>query len=216
MQTETFKPLSKFKIVCDLETSGNCPINNGVIAACILIINEDDEVIDKFVRYVCPPNLTRRNWSIDAQGAHGITFEQVQTFMSNEQFCYELLMFLAKYKDENNFPLPFICHASPGGWFENGEWKIIKWFDYNFLMWAFKKAKFENGQEMVWSLFKVINSNNLISTVAMGRTAGYEKNKLKEWGPRLGINMKNHHDAEFDTWVCLEVYKYLKNQDRMI
>jgi len=207
---------SKFKVVCDLETSGSCPINNGVIAACFLIIDENDNVVDKFVRYVCPPNLTRRHWSLEAQGVHGITFEQAQTFMPNEQFCYELLCFLAKYKNENGFPVPFICHVNPHGWQKMGEWIIVKWFDYNFLMWCFQKAKFADGSEMVWTMYKVIDSSNLISTVEMGRKAGYKGNKLSVWMERLGIKNDNHHDAEFDTWVCLETYKYLKNKNRML
>lgn len=202
---------NEFKIVIDVETSGNCPIKNGVIAACVLIIDKNDNVIDQFVRFVCPPDLTRATWSEEAQGIHGITFEQVQTFISNDQFCYELLMFLKPYKREDNFPIPFICHANPHGWYDKlkHEWIIIKWFDYNFLEWAFRKAKFQDGTEMVWSMFKVCSSKNLISTVKMGRDAKYKKNGLKVWAERLGIDLK-HHDATSDTYACLATYIFLK------
>ena len=135
--------------------------------------------------------------------------------MPNDQFCHELLCFLAKYKDENDFPIPFICHASKNGWQKFGEWIIVRWFDYNFLMWCFKKAKFANGQEMVWTMYKVFSSKNLISTVEMGRKAGHKGNKLNQWAERLGFDLK-HHDATSDTYCCLETYKYLKNENRMI
>lgn len=204
-------PVSKprFKIVCDVETSGSCPIRNGVISACFLIIDENNNVIDEFVRNVCPPDLSKKWWSNEAQGIHGITFEQVQSYMPNDQFCYELLIFLGKYKGES--ALDFICHASPSGWFDGvtKEWIIINWFDYNFILWCFLKAKFSNGREMVWSMYKVISPNRLISTVKMAREAGSKKNKLNIWAERLNFDLK-HHDPTSDTYCCLAVYKYLR------
>ena len=224
-----------------METSGNCPINNGVIAACILVIDENDNVVDEFVRYVCPPDLTRRNWSEEARiEAHKIEFETVKTFMPNDQFCYELLCFLAKYK--SFFPLQFICHSSPTGFYKRdkitgktlGSYTMIPWFDYNFLEWCFRKATFKNGTSMVYSFFKILKYNevcieieegkkdkndtvfellnrdsSLISTIHMARFLKYKGNRANEWATRLGFDLK-HHDAKSDTYLCLEVYKYLK------
>jgi len=199
----------RFKIVCDVETSGSCPIRNGVISACFLIIDEHGNVIDEFIRNVCPPDLTRKTWSLEAQGVHGIPFEVVQTYMPNDQFCYELLCFLGKYKAET--ALDFICHASPGGWFDKvkGDWIIVKWFDYNFIEWSFRKAKFQNGREMVWTMFRVMDSRYLISTVQMGRDTGHKKNKLNLWAERLNFPLA-HHDPTSDTYCCLAVYNYLR------
>lgn len=199
----------RFKVIGDVETSGGCPIRNGVISACLLVIDENCNVIDEFVRRVCPPDLTRKWWDLEAQGIHGMTFEQVQSFMPNDQFCYELLCFLGKYRGESAFD--FICHANPSGWFDHKtkDWKIIRWFDYFFLEWCFRKAKFNNGQEMVWSMYKVLSSSYLISTVKMGKDAGYQKNNLKVWSERLNFPLK-HHDPTSDTYCALEIYKHLR------
>ena len=82
--------------------------------------------------------------------------------------------------------------------------------------WAFRKAKFSNGSEMVWSLYKVLSPRQLESTVEMGRAAGFKKNKLSDWASRIGFNL-NHHDDRSDTYCAYEVYKHLKarngNQD---
>jgi hypothetical protein len=202
----------RFKIFCDVETSGSCPIKNGVISACILIVDHNCNVIDEFTRFVRPPDLNRSLWSIEAQGVHGITLDQVKTFMSNDQFCYELLCFLGKYKDI--FPFDFVCHASPKGWFDfyTKKWKIIKWFDYFFLEWCFRKSSFANKSSMVYSFWKTVNTEKLISTVQMARDAGYKGNKLSEWADRLNLKL-NHHNASSDTYACLEVYKFLNKNN---
>jgi len=204
----------RFKVVIDVETSGGCPIRNGVISACVLIVDEHCNVIDEFVRNVCPPDLTAKWWDLEAQGIHGITFEQVQGFISNEQFCYELLCFLGKYKSD--LPFDLICHANPSGWWdrEKNDWKIIKWFDYFFLEWCFRKAKFLNGDEMVWTMFKVLSPTQLISTVQMGKEAGHRSNNLKVWSERLGFNLQ-HHDPTSDAYCCLAIYRHLKGNNEL-
>lgn len=234
--------LSSLGVVCDLETSGKCPVSNGVISITLLVINKQLQIIDKAKWRVCPPDLSPNTWSLKAQEKHGFTIAEVMQFMPNDQFCYELLCFLGKYKE--HFPLNFICHASPNGMPNQdpitrkvlGGWEIIPWFDYFFLENCYRKAKFENGSEMVWTFNKVFNisgyaievatsednghyeiihKNNrtpLISTVQMGRKAGYKKNRLDLWAERIGFNLK-HHDDESDTYCALEVYKYLLNQN---
>ena len=195
-----------FKIVCDLETSGSCPIRNGVISACILIVNEKDEVVGEFIRDVRPPDFNKKLWSLDAQKVHGITFEQAAKFMPNDHFCFELLNFLKPFFSGSS--LSFICHASPRG-FRKGAFEMVNWFDHTFLEWCFRKAKFNNGSSMIWTMYKVIKHDNLISTIKMGRDAGYKGNRLDQWAERIGFNLK-HHEATSDTYCCLEVYKYLK------
>lgn len=226
-----------FKVVTDVETSGNCPINNGVISACFLVLDKNDEVIDKKTWYVRPPELSPRTWSKEAEAVHKIPYEKVLTFMPNDQFCYELLCFLGKY--QINFPMYFICHASNTGILNKdpvtkqvlGGYAMVPWFDWNFLEWAFRKAFFEDGRSMVHSFWKVfqhnevcieicegkedktkvemINHGGLISTIVMGRKLGYKGNRLPDWAIRLGFGL-NHHDAESDTYGAYYVYKYLK------
>jgi len=206
-----------FNFICDLKTSGSDPMRNGIIEFCLLVTDPNLNVIDQFYRRVCPPDLSPSTWDWGAFNVHGIPYEAVQGFMPNEQFCYELLCFLAKYKNENNQPQPFICHCSRNGkrkLNQNGKsaggWDIIPWFDFFFLEWAMRKHKFADGSHFHYSLWKVINEKNLISTVEMGRAAGHRKNNLKAWAERIGFNLQ-HHEALSDTCCCLEVYKHLKS-----
>lgn len=198
----------RFSFFCDLETSGSCPIKNGVISASILVTDSKLNVIDVFSSKVRPPNLNPDTWSLEAEGIHGQSIGDVKNYISNDQFCYNLLCFLSKYKRPDDFPQPFIFHASRRGWKMPYGWKIWPYFDYHFLEWCFRKAKFENGQEMVWSFYKLFSPNKLFSTVEMGRAAGYKKNNLKSWAERIGFELK-HHDDLSDVYCCLEVFKYL-------
>jgi DNA polymerase III epsilon subunit-like protein len=210
----------EYYFVCDLETSGSDPIRNGIISFTLLVCNRELNIIDKFSRKVCPPDLSPMNWSLEAEKVHGYSIGEVKNHMPNDQFCYELLLFLGKYKHPSNWPRPFICHASPNGMLRfhpvtrkpMGGYEIQPWFDYAFLSWAFRKAKFHDGIEMIWSLNKVINQNNLISTVQMGRNAGHKKNNLKAWAERLNFNL-NHHDDESDALCALEIYKHLSKNN---
>jgi hypothetical protein len=228
-----------FKVVCDLETSGNCPINNGVISACFFVLNESDEIVNKKTWYVRPPNLSPKFWSEEARiKAHKIPYETVLGFMQNDQFCYELLCFLGQYQE--HFPLAFICHASNTG-MPNldpitkkslGGYAMVPWFDWNFLEWCFRKAFFQNGEPMVntfWKIFKhneiciemeegkedktklkLLNGGTaLISTIVMARELGFKPNKLSDWSQRLGFQL-NHHEVESDTNGAYITYKYLK------
>ena len=204
-----------FSLVYDLETSGNCPIRNGVISFAIIVVDDKLQEVARRIWYVRPPDLSKKTWSLGAQGVHGISYEQVSTFMPNDQFVYELLCFLAPYKDPNNVPLYSIFHASAKGAPElnarkkpTGAFMITPWMDYNFLNWCARKARFDNGQEMVWSLYKIIAPGYLVSTVEMSRKAGYKKNRLSDCAERIGFKL-NHHEAMSDTECCLEYFKFL-------
>ena len=207
-----------FNFFCDLETSGSCPIRNGVISATLLVCDHDLNVVDEFCSNVCPPDLKPATWSLGAEGVHGKSIAEVSNYKPNDQFCYELLCFLAKYKHPGNFPQPFICHASPRGMLNFhpvtrkplGGYQIYPWFDYFFLEWCFRKAKFQNGEDMSWTFWKIFTEKNLISTVQMGRDSKYRKNDLRTWADRIGFKL-NHHDDRSDVYCCLEIYKYLTN-----
>jgi len=212
----------ELSFIVDLETSGNCPIKNGVISFCLIVCNKYLTPIDEFFSYVRPPDLSPLTWSIETEKYHKKSIAEVMTYKPNDQFCYELLCFLAKYKNPSNWPMPFICHASPNGMPKlnkfgrpDGSFEIHPWFDYYFLEWCFRKARFQNSEEMVWAFWKVFNSSNLISTVQMGRETGHKTNKLSDWAARVEFKL-NHHDPRSDAYCCLKVYDHLrkiKNND---
>jgi len=209
----------KHYFIVDIETSGRCPIKNGIISFSLGVTDLNLNLIDVFQRRVRPPFLSFNTWSKEAEGVHGISFDKVLNFTPNDQFCYELLCFLSKYKHPDNFPQPFVCHASPNGkprFGKNGKpdggYEIHPWFDYYFLEWAMRKARFENGQEMVWSFYKIFNGKIRYSTVEMGRKAGYTSNKLNTWAERLNFDLK-HHDDLSDMLCALEIFKLLHNKN---
>lgn len=205
--------LDDFLFFCDLETTGGCPIKNGICEFALVVTDRQLNVVDEFYRRVCPPDFSPQNWSIEAAEKHKFTVNEVRKHMPNEQFCYELLCFLAKYKRPDNKPFPFVCHASPGGWViktKTGtiiEIKIYPWFDWHFLDWAMRKAKFADGRTMNFSLYKIFSFSKLISTVQMGRDLGYKSNNLKAWAKRVGFKL-DHHAAMSDTHACKEIFKY--------
>lgn len=212
---EIIRPHFRNFFFCDLETSGNDPARHGILDFCMIVSDLNLNPIDVFQRRVRPPFLSRRFWSKEAEAVHGISFEQAERGMPNEQFCYELLCFLAKYKHENNWPQPFVCHASPNGkpafgmnGKPNGSYEIWPWFDWHFLQWSMRYARFSNGQEMIWSLNKIFGEHERFSTIKIAREMGFKGNRLSEWAKRINFNL-NHHDATSDTLCCLEVFKYL-------
>lgn len=195
---------SNFLFFNDIENSGPCPINNGIIDFCMYVTDLNHEVVDTFRYKVRPPHLNEYNWSKNAEKYHKISYDEVLTYPSNREFCYEFLLWIKKYKDEYNFPLPFVCHASPSRFWskEDQDW-VMPWLDYYFLQWAMAKEGWE------YSLFKVFNHSNLISTVKMAREMGFGNNRLDEWAKRLGIRNFGHHDCEQDTIATIELHKYL-------
>lgn len=207
--------MEKLTFVCDLETSGACPIRNGVISTTILACDSELNIIDEFSMKSRPPDLSPKAWSTKAEEIHKIPIYEVANYPSNDLFCYSLLIWLSKYKKD--FTHNFVCHASASGWYNKKEdEQVWSWIDWNFLEHAFRKARFEDGSQMVWSLFKIFNPfYSLISTIEMGRSAGFGKNSLSEWAKRVGFSL-NHHDARSDALCCLEVYKYLSKKNEGI
>lgn len=212
----------------DVETSGSDPDKNGVICCASLVTDNGLNIIDSFERLVKPPMLSKYTWSTEAEGIHKIPFEKVYyEGISNEQFCYEFLCFLAKYKPATGY-LPFICHASKHGMRklsplvldektgkplkrkDLGGYDIWPKFDFFFLERCMRKANFQDNTEMVFAFWKLFHPDeSFISTVMMGREAGYQKNRLPEWAERLKFVL-DHHNAMSDTLCCLEVFKKLR------
>jgi len=211
-----------FNFFYDVETSGNDPIRNGIIAFSLIVTDENNIALDRFNMKVCPPDLLPTTWSHGAESVHQISYETVKNqHVPNNKFCFELLCFMKKFLSNNIHTS--IMHASPRGMPEinprtnkpNGSWRIYPWFDYFFLEWAFRKAMFKDGNSMVYKFWKILGTDKLVSTVQMGRDAGFKKNKLSDWAERIDFKL-NHHDAESDTNCLFQLYIHLeklKNND---
>ena len=189
----------------DVETTGSCPLSNGINQFGLTVVNSDLEIIDTYSANVRPPMLNHKTWSKGAEEIHKITFEETMSFMSNKDFCLELLWFMKKYKHKNNLPLKFVCHASENKFFNAEEKEMVMgWIDYNFLEWAFKKEGFED------SFWKIFSEQNRVSTLTMCNKMGFKKNKLKHWIERLGLDLNNHNALD-DSIATFHLYKYIVN-----
>lgn len=205
----------------DLETSGNDPDRNGVISCAVVVTDFNFNVIDTFCRLVKPPMLSRLTWSTDAEAVHKIPFNKVwYEGTPNDQFCFELLSWLNPYRPIYGH-MPFVCHASKSGKVKlnamkkpMGTYEIWPRFDWHFLERCFRKAEYQDRTQMVYTFWKVFNMDeSFISTVQMGREAGYKKNSLSVWAERIRFPL-NHHDAMSDVLCCLEVFKYITERNR--
>ena len=190
------------KIVCDLETTGLDPIRNDIVEICLLVINKNDKVIDKFLSKVKPALINEITWTEKAQSVHGFTLKEASKFPKRRDVLIQMLHFLNPYRSEKN--LPFICHASPDKFFDEAQsswsWPHI---DYHFLEWAYRK---ENLQYSFW---KVFTCDGIISTISLARKYSGKRfgHKLNVWCEKLNIPL-DHHSAESDALACLELYKY--------
>lgn len=197
-----------YKFIVDLEFTGLDPITNDVIEMAVIVVNEENEVVDKFHSNMAPEIINEKTWDIKAQEIHAITPSEARRFPNRRDVAISFLHFLVPYKDEKNFPREFICHALPDKFFDK---KTKKWswpyIDYFFLEWVFRK------ENLHFSFFKVFSQGKLTSTIKMAREFTGERrgHKLNIWAKRLGIELK-HHEAMSDAMACLEIYKYLSSK----
>ena len=179
--------MSEFKVFMDCETNGFCQTRNDIISLAMIVTDNDLNIKEEFYTESRPE--FNKFYSEKAEEIHGFSKKQMESFKPRKEACVDILKFLKPFKDPKNAALPFIFHA-------NGN------FDYKFLKGMFMK------EELEWSLYKVINGNNLISTLKLARDAGFKKNKLSDWSERIGFDLQ-HHEALSDTRGCYEVYKHL-------
>lgn len=197
------------KFVCDLEFTGLDPVRNDIIEICIIAINDNYEILGEFYRQVRPEIINKITWTEEAQAVHGYTPEQTLNFMPRRQMCIDLLHFLLPFKDPTNYPREFICHALPNKFYDKKRGSMSwPYIDYHFLEWAFRK------EDLHWSFWKVFSQEKLTSTIQLARdfSGEYRGHKLDKWAETIGFKL-DHHKAQSDTYACLALYKYFKEQN---
>lgn len=187
------------------------------------------EIIDKFHSYVRPSQINHVTWSKAAEEIHGISPEKAENFPQRILVAHDFLSFCKPYKDENNFPQLFVCHAlRQGFWNEEKNEKQWGMFDYHFMEWFFRKL----GDQWHYSWLKVFNQEYCLSTIWLAEQHGYGKdqliidgkpqwtksgkpkregNGLAIWSKKIGFELK-HHEAESDTECCLRIHEYLESR----
>ena len=181
--------------VIDTETTGFSRTNNDVICLSCEIRNFDFELKDEVNLYAKP--RFPKNWSKKAEEIHGITLEKALGFDEPREMAIKFLKFLKPFKHEENVPLLFVSHD-------------LNSFDYLFL------EQFFRWEDIQFSFWKVFNQQYKLSTINLGREAGYRENKLNQWAERLKIDL-DHHEVESDRRACSKVFKYLvENMNDMV
>lgn len=177
--------------ITDTETTGFSKINNDLIVISAEIRDFNYDLKDEITLYAAPKNKER--WNKHAEKVHGFSYEEARLFPNPRKTSIELLHFLKPFKHKRNLPLLFISHDNNA-------------FDFNFIEWLYR---WENLQYSYW---KVFNRDYRLSTVKMGKEAGYEQNKLNIWAERIGFDL-DHHEAGSDRRGCSKVFKYLIEQN---
>ena len=184
---EVFDKKYKYRIYCDIESTGFDPIRNDLVSIALIVANREMVKVGEFYETAKPD--FNKFYSEEAEEIHGFGMAQLMSFQNPRVLCLNLLKFLKPYKDQFNFPQLFVSHS-------------LRSFDYKFMQWLFMKQDLQN------SLWKVLRPDFQRSTILEGRAAGYSDNKLNVWADRLGIEL-DHHDAASDTNCCYEVDKFL-------
>ena len=65
---------SKYKIFCDVETSGLSPIKGDVIVSSLIITSLDLKILDRKTFYIKP--LSEIGWDLGAEKIHGISYKK--------------------------------------------------------------------------------------------------------------------------------------------
>ena len=176
-----------------METTGTDWLRNDVISWSGIVTDKNLDIKDRLTVTCRPESID--NWSNQAQEVHGISYFEARTFQDPRKSCIDILNFLKPFKHENNIPMLFVDHS------------LFK-FDLMFTHGLFIK------QNLQFSMYKVIQNlpSSYEGTIQLGRKAGYKKNGLALWADRLDKKL-DHHNSESDALMCLEVYRYLNNNE---
>jgi DNA polymerase III epsilon subunit-like protein len=176
--------ISKY-VFLDLETTGFDPIRNDVTSMGAIITDSSRIVLDELYT-TARPDINKFT-SDEALNISGFSKAQLLLHKPQREACIDLMKFLKPHLEE--FPLMMVSHTSNN-------------FDWRFLDWMFRK------QDLNFKIYKALRHDYQQSTIKMGRSAGYDGNKLNQWAERLSLTF-NHHNALDDARMCLEVHKFL-------
>jgi len=183
----------KYSFVADIESTGFCPIRNDIITLGCYVVDDKLKVIDHIYLKFKPDFFKWMNEDNVATHIHKITLEEMAFHPERRESVIKLMQFMKKYICPSHNTRPLFFHATQN-------------FDYQFLEWLFRK------EDLQYSLWKILGIDKAYSTVLLGRSLGYEGNKLNEWAVRMGEVNFNHHNALDDALMCVKILQYiLKN-----
>jgi len=182
--------------ITDLETTGLNPWRNEILTLCTIVVDENLKEIDRVTLNRRPEFLGF--WSEEAEKVHKISIDETNDFDDSKTFISKYIKFLRNISPDGGYS--FVCHAFP---FKNK----VDLFDFNFvfsLFWQHDRRA---------SFYNLFPEKKLRSTITRNKKDaldnwGVENQKLDTWMDFLNIEKTNHHNAEFDSEVCLEVLKY--------
>ena len=211
----------KYNFICDLEFSASSPMRGQILETSLIVTDLNLNILNRFHAKSRPEIINAATWTQAAQNAHKITPQQAMSHpYSRRELCFLLLNFLAPYYFECLEPQPFVCHAIDKGFKDS--WPYI---DFHFLDWAFRNERLEK------SLWKIINSNQLISTIKIAREFGLfamnqkaDKNgrvsnrksyKLDLLCPLIGFEL-DHHKSMSDAEGALAIMRYCRQDEEIL
>lgn len=164
----------------------HCPITMSFVIT--------DDALNKLeVKTIKSKPLSAAQWTSEAEAVHSITLADANRFQSGLKASHDVLRLLDKYK--------ITSHNST--WVEHSlKLGDRMGFDLMFVLGLFVK------HDLQFEFYKRINVSNSISTITLGKKAGYKQNKLDLWAKRLGLYL-DHHNSESDALMCYEIFKHL-------
>lgn len=155
-----------------------------------IVIDKNLNIVDKATFYSRPTSINY--FDEGAVKIHGFNYLEALNNPEPRKTAIDILKFLKPFKTLHNSPLNWIEHSSD-------------WIDWKFTLGLFLK------QELQFSWYKVNSRDRRENTIYMGRKAGFEKNSLDVWAPRVDYKL-DHHNSESDAYCTYLVYKYLKER----
>ena len=187
--------MSRSFIVVDLECTDKIISNAQILTGCFLHCDQDLNVIDRFDLQARP-----QIWDKSADfstSIHGISRELAMSFPVWKKSGAKLVQWM-KSKPKSYF----VCHSN----------RTIfgKFYTYDYAV--LKTQLFDLG--LHWDLYRTCPERMIISTHSIAKHISHQMDlgsslDLKSLSDKLGLKLKNHHNAESDALMCLEILKRL-------
>lgn len=86
-------------IVIDTETTGLSPSKHGLIQLAAIVLDKNLEIVDEFVRDVCPPDGFEMD--DEATKIHGFSMDRIKSGISYKDVCIQFIDFIqANFKEK--------------------------------------------------------------------------------------------------------------------